>query len=191
MNYPLNQIYSHDQTYIITCILPEVSSLMSNPLPIPAPMELIILSIWANRRERETQNQSFRDVQHVQGKSHFPVIRLTPISGFKCHITRSLRQPARWMSLIPSVNWKNVEKQKGGKKDVLEQRWRKRQSGIGGSYSGFISVWLLAVNRSSLTLDLLLSAELCDLRIHPPVRTAGPPRVRGNWPCCGWSESHV
>lgn len=29
-----------------------------------------------------------------KGKSHFPVIRLTPISGFKCHIMWSLCQPA-------------------------------------------------------------------------------------------------
>lgn len=62
---------------------------------------------------------------------------------------------------------------------------------IGGSYSGFISVWLLAVDWSSLTLDLLLITELYYLHIHPPVRTAGSPRVREKWPCRVCSESSV
>lgn len=68
---------------------------------------------------------------------------------------------------------------------------KEEEDWIGGSYSGFISVWLLAVDRSSLTLDLLLTTELCDLHIHPPVRTAGAPQVRENWPCCDWSETSV
>lgn len=72
------------------------------------------------------------------GKSHFSVIRLTPISGFKCHTTWSLRQPARWMSIIASVNWK--------------RQWRSNDVFAGNSRDegrescrGFISVWLLAV----------------------------------------------
>lgn len=55
---------------VYTCVIPDVSTLMSNPLPIPAPIELIILSIWTNgKREKESENQSKKDVQHVQEKA--------------------------------------------------------------------------------------------------------------------------
>lgn len=75
----------------------------------------------------------------------------------------------------------------GGKKRCVRAEMKEEEDWVGGSCSGFISVWLLAVNQSSLTLDLLLTTELCDLHIHPPVRTAGSPQVRENWPCCDWS----
>lgn len=102
--------------------------------------DLVDLNKWG--RERERREQSYREVQLVQGKSHFPVIRLTPISGFKRHITWSLRQPARWMSVIPLVNWKSMEEQKG--KKCVRAEMKEEEDWVGGSCSGFISVWLLA-----------------------------------------------
>lgn len=84
--------------------------------------------------------------------------------------------------------------ERGKKKRVsrkLEDRAEMKEDRTGGSYCGFISVWLLAGDRSSLAPDLLLITELCDQDIHPPVRTAGSPRVRENWPCRDWSGTSV
>lgn len=56
-----------------------------------------------------------------------------------------------------------------------------------GIYSGFISVMLLTADRSSLTLVLLLTTELCTVHIYLPVRAANSSQVRENWPCSVWS----
>lgn len=161
---------------------------MSNPLPIPAPMELIILSIWTNGRERERTRVS-EMYSMCEGKS-FPSNKANPY--FWIQVSHNMIiMPASALNVSHSPCEFKKHGGAEGEKDVLEQRWRKKGDWIGGSYSGFISVRLLAVSRSSLTLDLLLTTELCDLRIHPPVRTAGSPRVRENWIPRDWSETSV
>lgn len=48
---------------------------------------------------------------------------------------------------------------------------------------GFVSVWLLAVDQTSLTPDLLLTAQLYWPHIYPPAGPVGSTQVRDDGAC--------
>lgn len=174
------------------CVLPEVSSLMSNPLPIPAPIELIILSIWTNEREKERGTTRVRQMYSVCKGNSFPSNKANPY--FWIQVSHNMIiTPASELNVShsPTVNWKSMKQEA---EDMLAGKLKKgwnRDEGRGRVDWGELAVWLLAVDWSSLTLVLLLTTELCTLHIHPPVRAASSLWVREIWPWSNWSETSV
>lgn len=94
----------------IICASPEFSSLKSNPLLIPAPIELMILSICT--KGRTEAKPELKKCRVCPGESISRIIRLTSTAGFECRITWSLRQPVPWMSVLWIGNTKEQEEEK-------------------------------------------------------------------------------
>lgn len=156
---------------------------MSSPLLIPAPIELIILSIWTNGREREVIRETY---SVCKGKS-FPSNKANPC--FWIQVSQNMIiTPAGTLNV--SHSHLRIEKpwRSGGwircvsRKHKDRAEMKEEEDWIGGSYSCIISVCLLAVDWSSPTVNRPLITELYNLHIHPTVKTVGSSRVTQTWP---------
>lgn len=166
-NHPGNHIKSDNVSMLVSHLV----HLLWCPAHFLSPPQWSSWSCQSGRnkgRNRSRVTQAYR-----KWWNYFPEERLTPISGFlECHITPSRRQAAPWESVILPSGLSG-----GAKGGLLEQRvsaW---------SSCGFISVWRLPVDQTTLTLDLLLTVQLCRPHIYPPARPVGSTLVRADGSC--------